>query len=118
RTLLFFTLITVPAAQSLFAITRPTGLRTRPGDLSLVLHWDKNSDANLAGYRVYRSLNSGGPFVAQSPNLITSPGFCDIAVNNGTTYYYQVTALTTSSQESSPSVTIAAVPRAFANDDQ
>jgi hypothetical protein len=118
RTLVFYTLIPIFAAQTLFAINPPTGLVTRTGDLSIVLHWDKNFDANLAGYRVYRSLNSGGPFVAQSPNLITSPGFCDVAVNNGTTYYYQVTALTTSSQESSPSVTISALPAAFASDDQ
>lgn len=118
RTLVFCSLILILAAQSLLAINPPTSLVKRTGDLSIVLHWDKNSDANLAGYRVYRSLNSGGPFVAQSPNLITSPGFCDVAVINGTTYYYYVTALTTSSQESSPSVTISAVPQAFTNDDQ
>jgi hypothetical protein len=117
RTLVFYTLIAIFAAQNVFAIDPPSGLVKRTGDLSVVLHWDKNSDANLAGYRVYRSLNSGGPFVAQG-GMLTSPGFCDIAVNNGTTYYYQVTALTTGSQESSPSVTISAVPSAFANDDQ
>ena len=105
QTLVLSILISILAVQNLLAINPPTGLVKRTGDLSVVLHWDKNSDSNLSGYRVYRSLNSGGPFVAQGA-LLTSPGFCDIAVNNGTTYYYQVTALTTGSQESSPSATI------------
>ena len=117
RTLVFYSLLLAFAAQNLFAINPPTGLVKRSGDLSVVLHWDRNSETNLAGYRVYRSLNSGGPFVAQGSTL-NSPGFCDVAVNNGQTYYYQVTALNTGSQESSPSVTIAAVPLAFANDDE
>src|SRR3954453_1952553 len=117
RTLVLCLLPLVFACQSLFAINPPIGVVSRSGDLSVVLHWDRNSDANLAGYRVYRSLNSGGPFVLQGSTL-TSPGFCDVAVSDGTTYYYQVTALTTTSQESAPSVTIAVTPLAFASDDQ
>jgi len=101
------------AAQSLFAINPPAGLVSRSGDRSVVLHWDRNSDADLASYRVYRSLNIGGPFVAQGAAVIAT-GFCDLAVNNGATYYYQVTALSTSSQESAPSVTIAVRSRQIA----
>lgn len=102
------------------AIEAPTGLVSRTGDRSIVLHWDKNSDANLTGYRVYRSLSNGGPFVAQSPSLVTSPGFCDLSVGvvNGQTNFYQVTSLTTSAEESLPSSTLVAVPRPFANDDE
>ena len=85
-----------------------------------MLHWDRNTEPNLSGYRVYRSLSSGGPFVAQSPSLVTSPGFCDLSVGvvNGQTNFYQVTALTTTAQESLPSATLAAVPHAFASDDE
>jgi hypothetical protein len=117
RTLVLCVLLPVFAAQSLLAINPPTGLVSRSGDRSVVLHWDRNTDANLGSYRVYRSLNSGGPFVAQGSPLI-APGFCDLGVTDGTTYYYQVTALTTSSQESAPSATIAVTPLAFASDDQ
>jgi hypothetical protein len=83
------------------------------------LHWDKNNEPNLAGYRVYRSSNSSGPFVVQG-SLVTSPGFCDLSVGvvNGQTNFYQVTAVSTSSQESLPSVTVAAVPQVFASDDE
>src|ERR1051326_8758522 len=109
RTLVFCLLLLVFAAQSLFAINPPAGVVSRSGDRSVVLHWDRNTDPDLASYRVYRSLNSTGPFTAQGA-AVTAPGFCDLAVNNGQTYYYQVTALSTSSQESAPSVTIAVTP--------
>ncbi|MEO6035343.1 MAG: glucoamylase family protein [Verrucomicrobiota bacterium] len=106
------------AVQSALAIQAPTGLVSRTGDQSIVLHWERNSEPNLAGYRVYRSLSSSGPFTLQS--LLTSPGFCDLSagVVNGQTNFYQITAITTSSEESVHSVTIAAVPRLFANDDE
>src|SRR5688572_24991195 len=119
----------IPVFQILFlaatfraaiAIEPPTGLVSRTGDRSIVLHWDRNSEPNLSGYRVYRSLSSAGPFVAQSPSLVTSPGFCNPSnsVVNGQTNFYRVTALTTSSEESLPSATLATVPRPFANDDE
>jgi hypothetical protein len=120
RALLFQILLAAASLQIVIAIEAPTGLVSRVGDRSIVLHWDKNSEANLSGYRVYRSLSSGGPFVAQNPSVVTSPGFCDLSVNvvNGQTNYYQVTALTTTAEESFPSVTLAAAPRVFADDDE
>ena len=118
RTLVFQILFMAVTFRTAVAVEAPRGLVSRTGDRSIVLHWDKNSESNLSGYRVYRSLSSGGPFVAQSPSLVTSPGFCDLSVSviNGQTNFYQVTALTTTAQESLPSATLAAVPHAFASD--
>lgn len=120
RALVFQILFLAVAFRTAVAIEAPTGLVSRTGDRSIVLHWDRNSEPNLSGYRVYRSLSSGGPFVAQSPSLLTSPGFCDLSVGvvNGQTNFYRVTALTTTAQESLPSAPLAAVPRPFANDDE
>jgi hypothetical protein len=110
-------LLTVIVQTSL-AIQPPTGLVTRTGDLSVVLHWDPNSDANLGGYKVYRSTNSIGPFTLLTPNPVTSPGFCDLLnLKNDQVYYYEVTAITTSSVESGPSI-ISAAPHVFASSDQ
>jgi len=118
RTLVFCLLLLVFVAQRLFAINPPNGLVSRSGSLSVVLHWDRNSDPDFGGYyRVYRSLNSNGPFTAQG-SPVAATGFCDLAVINGQTYYYQVTALTTNSLESAPSITIPVIPLAFANDNQ
>ena len=95
RTLVSQILFLALAYRAATAIEAPTGFVSRTGDRSIVLHWDKNSEPNLSGYRVYRSPSIGGPFVAQSPSLVTSPGFCDLTagVINGQTNFYQVTAL-------------------------
>jgi hypothetical protein len=103
------------------AVQTPTGLVSRTGDQSIVLHWDKSSEPDVSGYRVYRSLTNGGAFVLlNSTGLLTSPGYCDVstAVINGQTNYYQVTAVSTNSLESSPSPTLGAAARSFATDDE
>ena len=95
----------------------PTGLVILSGDQSVILHWDADTVTNLSGYNVYRSFSSGGPFVVQNSSLLTTPGFCDLNVSDGQTYFYQVTAVTTTPQESPPSATVSAVPNPFASDD-
>ncbi|HEY5914338.1 MAG TPA: glucoamylase family protein [Verrucomicrobiae bacterium] len=117
---LYFQVVLLAASSPmLLAINAPTGLVSRTGDQSIVLHWDANSEPDLAGYRVYRSTNSVGPFALQTPVLLTSQGFCDLPNNsNGRLYYYQVTAVTTASQESPASATLTATPHPFASDDE
>ncbi len=104
--------------QTALAIQPPAGVVTRVGDQSVVLHWEANTEPDLAGYRVYRSLTNGGPFTLLTSSLLTTRGYCDLSVINGQTNYYQVTAVNSSSQESSPSLTVAVVPHAFASDDE
>jgi hypothetical protein len=99
------------------ALNAPTGVVTRTGDQSIVLHWDQNTETNLTGYKVYRSLISGGPLVATNFVLANSAGFCDLTITNGQANYYYVTALT-GSQESLPSQTISATTHPFADDDE
>jgi hypothetical protein len=97
-------------------IAAPTGLVIQSGDQSVLLHWNPNVETYVSGYNVYRSLSSSGPFVVQNGSPLTAPGFCDLNVSDGQTYYYEVTALTTTSQESPPSPVISAVPNPFASD--
>jgi hypothetical protein len=119
RTLIFQILFLAGAVDRLVAIDTPTGLVSQAGDQSIVLHWDQNAPANLAGYRVYRSITNG-PFILLNPGLLTSPGYCDLdlKVINGQTNGYSITALTTTSEESLPSSPVAATPHAFASDDE
>src|SRR5512137_2188588 len=121
RTLILQILLLPAALQIGLAIQAPTGLVSRTGDQSIVLHWDRNTEAGLAGYRVYRSTtNTSGPFTSLNSSLLTSPGYCDISLSvvNGRTNFYYVTAVNTSSQESAPSVTLATLPHPFASDDE
>lgn len=103
----------VPVAHAILA---PTNLVSRTGDLSIVLHWDRSTDPTLSSYRVYRTTTNGGAFTLIASNLL-APGFCDLSVLNGNTNYYQVTAVSSTSGESAPSVALAAMAHPFANDD-
>lgn len=106
------------AFHTAWAIQTPTGLVSRTGDSSIVLHWNPVLDSALAGYRVYRSTHSSGPFVLQNASVIRSPGFCDLNALDGQTNFYEVAAVTTRLQESAPSAPLAATAQVFANDNQ
>jgi hypothetical protein len=101
------------------AAQAPTGLVSRTGDQSVVLHWD--SEPGVTGYNIYRSLTNGGAFaLLNTTGLVSTLGYADLSASviNGRTNYYQVTAVGTNLQQSAPSLTIAAVPHAFADDNE
>ncbi len=100
------------------AIEAPTALVSRAGDKSIVLHWDRNSEANLAGYHIYRSLGNTNSFTLLTPTLLNSPGYCDLTALNGQTNFYEVTAVDTASQESLRSLPLGDSAHLFASDDQ
>ena len=106
------------ASYSARAIQTPSGVVCLTGDQSVVLHWDPVIGGSLSGYRVYRSTTgAGGPFTLQPGSPITIAGFCDVSglVINGKTNFYYVTAVDSSTNESAPSVTLAALPHVFAD---
>lgn len=88
----------------------PTNLMSsaRPG--AVQLEWTANTETDLAGYRVYRGTSS--PVVKGTPinGVLTSPAFLDSTVTAGTTYYYAVTAIDSSNNESDLSNEANAVP--------
>src|SRR6266699_2836032 len=87
-----FQIALLAGVPSAFGIQAPTALVSRAGDQSIVLHWDRNAEANLSGYRVYRSTTgAGGPFSLRTASLLTAPGFCDLnsqVINGKTNFYY------------------------------
>ena len=87
----------------------PSGLEATVKNGSVTLQWDDNSDLDLSGYTVYRSTTSGGLYVAIASELTVS-AFVDNTVVNGTTYYYIITALDSSSLESFGSSEVSATP--------
>lgn len=88
----------------------PTGLSAFGTDGLVILSWNENLDADLDGYRVYRSLTPGSGYVEISGGLLPTAGFDDTAVTNGTTYYYVVTAEDESGNESAFSAEASATP--------
>lgn len=88
----------------------PTGLSATPGDAQVALDWDDNTETDLDGYNVYRSETPGGPYTKLNGALVTASDYLDLAVVNGTTYYYVVTAVDQASNESAYSTDVSATP--------
>ena len=88
----------------------PTTLMASPRPGAVQLEWTANTEPDLAGYRVYRS--TGSPVVKGTPinGTLMAPSFMDTTVTEGTTYYYAVTAVDTSNNESDLSNETSAVP--------
>jgi len=84
----------------------PTGLTaTATGSTSIDLDWNNNTETDLAGYKIYRSTTGG--FTPGSENFITqvtTSSYSDTELTPNTTYYYRVTAVDTSGNQSQPSV--------------
>jgi endonuclease I len=87
----------------------PTGFGVFAGNGFLFIQWDANSENDLAGYRLYRSTTTPPTDLYQSPGASAS-GFLDESVTNGTRYYYLLTAVDTSGNESEPTEVRSAVP--------
>lgn len=85
-----------------FAPAVPSGLSAVPGSRSIELVWDRNTEKDFAGYRVFRD----GQQVAEG---VTAPAYSDRDVNPGTKYTYQVSALDNAGNESARSPAVEAV---------
>ena len=77
----------------------PTGLTaTVTSSSQITLNWNDNTESDLANYRVYRSASASGTysFIGQT----TSSFYSNTGLSSSTTYYYGVSAVDTSSNES------------------
>ena len=90
-------------------LSPPTGLTATAGDAEVILTW--TVDPTASGYNVYRSTTAGVTITtAQSISCYGSP-CTDNGLANGTTYYYIVTSLDNSYNESAPSAEVSATPQ-------
>ncbi|MFA5423480.1 MAG: glycoside hydrolase family 30 beta sandwich domain-containing protein, partial [Phycisphaerae bacterium] len=87
----------------------PTGLSATAGDGTVSLNWDDNGETDLAGYNVKRSTTQGSGYSSIATDVATSD-YTDNTVTNGTTYYYVVTAVDESDNESGNSDEDSATP--------
>ena len=85
----------------------PTGLSADAGNAQVVLTW--NAAAGATSYNIYRSTVSGGTTLHQAG--VTAATFVDTGLANGTTYYYQVSAVNAAG-ESGKSGEVFATPEA------
>jgi type II secretory pathway pseudopilin PulG len=87
----------------------PTGLTATAGNQKVTLQWNANSEEDLAGYKIYRSLTEGGTYtLIHTAGKVTS--WVDTGLTNGTTYYYKISAYNNASLESDKSLPAWATP--------
>ena len=77
-----------------------------PGSIEIA--WDASSDPDdaVAGYDVLRSTNAGGPY--EPVGTVTGTDFVDLAVDQGSTYYYVVRAFDGAQNRSGNSAEVSA----------
>ena len=81
----------------------PSGVTVVPGVGRVFLTWNENKERDLAGYQVYRSTKSGAQYERLTDAIIRRTTFSDETVRQGMTYFYAVTAVDKTGNESSRS---------------
>lgn len=93
-----------PAApQNVVAAVQPA---PAPGTVAVELSWSINVEPDLAGYRVYRSQQEGERGSLLTSELLPSPAYRDNSVQSGQRYWYTVTAVDRSGNESALSLAV------------
>jgi Cutinase/Carboxypeptidase regulatory-like domain/Fibronectin type III domain len=90
----------------------PTGLRASAEYAAAHLSWDPVSDQDLAGYAVYEATSAGGPWTDITDTPIATTGYDVTGLMNGTTYYFAVTSVSTSTVQSDRSDPVSVTPQA------
>jgi hypothetical protein len=99
--------------RDVFAPGAPTGLLAvfvphegaTPAHIDL--SWNVNPETDVAGYNVYRGEHQGTKGSRLNPGLLPTPAFSDMSTVAGQRYFYTVTAVDRSGNESEPSAPVA-----------
>jgi hypothetical protein len=83
-----------------------TGVAAAPR--TVALSWAP-AVTGVIGFKTYVSMVSGGPYVQMGSVPSTTPGYTDSSVQSGHTYFYVVTAINSSNEESNYSSEVAAI---------
>lgn len=97
---------------------KPTMVQAIPNDGSVTLSWSANTESDLSRYKIYRSQIQGFiPATNNSLSVVFKPNtsYIDQAVTNGQTYYYRISAVDNSGNESGYSNEVSAKPQATIN---
>jgi Abnormal spindle-like microcephaly-assoc'd, ASPM-SPD-2-Hydin len=85
-----------------------TGTGVTPIAHSVSLSWS-DGDTTVTGYNAYVASVSGGPYSRLTSSPVAGTSYVDSSVQSGRTYYYVVTAMDSTNQESTYSSEIAAI---------
>lgn len=92
--------------KDIYPPATPSGLRVVAGPSSIELVWDRNSEADLAGYHVYRC-GPGGKWEKMA-DVSQVPAYSDHQVESGKAYQYTISAFDQAGNESPRSAPVEA----------
>jgi Abnormal spindle-like microcephaly-assoc'd, ASPM-SPD-2-Hydin len=98
--------ITSNAKNSPVSITL-SGTGVAPSTHSVALSWNPSTSL-VAGYNVYVSSSSRGPFSLLNTSPVPGTNYVDTNVQAGSTYYFYITSVSSAYQESAPSAAVQA----------
>ena len=81
-----------------FSPAAPAALTAVPSTSSIELQWERSTDPNVVGYRVYRALGSGA--FERVADIQPLPAYSDRKIEPGKTYRYAVSAVKSNQKES------------------
>ena len=90
--------------RDIFPPVAPKGLQASNAPNSIELNWERNTEGDLNGYRVYRA--EGNAALEKIADVSVVPSYSDRKVEHGKTYHYAITAVDQSGNESPRSATI------------
>ncbi|WP_051858415.1 fibronectin type III domain-containing protein [Streptomyces cellulosae] len=103
-----------PTTPDRVAPLAPASVKAVPGDGRAKVSWARNAEADLAGYRVYRSTTT--PMATDTAHRIsgsaplTGTTFTSTGLRNGTKYYFAVTAVDRAGNQSRASANVPTAP--------
>lgn len=90
----------------------PRGVYSITGDMDVLIGWYPNQESDLAGYVIYSMVEGSRDYIEIAEiNDSDATSYLDDDVENGTTYYYAVSAFDLDGNESAQSPAIADTPR-------
>ncbi|MBP7654628.1 hypothetical protein KA977_14490, partial [Candidatus Dependentiae bacterium] len=95
----------------MIAPSYPENFSAQSGDRTVSLKWSAGSDTDIIGYNIYRK--TSGEFIKINSSYIYSVFYNDLNLTNGTEYYYKISAVDISGNESLKSAEVYAVPRSI-----
>jgi len=90
--------------RDVFPPAAPHGVQGSSAPNSIELNWDRNTEEDLNGYRVYRAEGEGT--LQKIADVSVVPSYSDHKVEHGKTYRYQIAAVDQSGNESPRSAPI------------
>ena len=86
----------------------PSNLSATGGNSLIALAWSANTESDLSGYNLYRSSSLNGSYTKVNSGVINTSAYDNTGLTANTTFFYKVSAVDSSGNESTHSSAVSA----------